>query len=135
LWERFATTRISEEFEIAAGSVQSVSFAAPAIPGTLSGKWQSRGNGGSDTLSGFTLTDPSDALLDSSFKGSSRSFEVKVSAAGSTHSSSRRRVKQTQRRVLDASSARLVEAGPDPLGSSYTLVCGSARSAAFQSPG
>ncbi len=54
----------------------------PAVPGTLSGKWRSSGKGGNNTLSGFTLTDPSDAVLDSSFKGSSGSFEVKVSAAG-----------------------------------------------------
>ena len=77
-----STTRINKEFDIAAGSVQSVSFDAPRVPGTLSGKWQSIGKGGSDNLSGFTLTDPSDAVLDSSFKGSSGSFQVKVSAAG-----------------------------------------------------
>ena len=40
-------------------------------PGTLSGKWRASGKGGNDALSGFTLTDPSDAVLDSSFKGSS----------------------------------------------------------------
>ena len=76
-------TRISKEFDIAAGSVESVSFTAPRVPGTLSGKWRSSGTGGNDTLSGFTLTDPSDAVLDSSFKrSSSGSFQVKVSAAG-----------------------------------------------------
>jgi hypothetical protein len=99
--ERFATTRISEEFEIAAGSVQSVLFAAPAIAGTLSGQWKSSGKGGNDALSGFTLTDPSDALLDASFKGSSGSFEVKVSAAGThTFFFENAGVKQTPRRVL-----------------------------------
>jgi hypothetical protein len=77
------TTRINKEFDIPAGSVQSVSFDAPRVPGTLSGKWHSTGKGGNDTLSGFTLTDPSDAVLDSSFKrSSSGSFQVKVSAAG-----------------------------------------------------
>ena len=81
-WEKLATTRISKEFDLAAGSVQSVSFAAPAVPGTLSGKWRSTGKGGNNSLSGFTLTDPSDAVLDSAFKGSSGSFQVKVSAAG-----------------------------------------------------
>jgi hypothetical protein len=77
-----APTRISKEFEIAAGSVESVSFTAPGTPGTLSGKWRASGKGGNDALSGFTLTDPSDAVLDSAFKGSSGSFQVKVSAAG-----------------------------------------------------
>jgi hypothetical protein len=76
-------TRITREFDIAAGAVQSVSFEAPRVPGTLSGKWRSSGKGGNDTLSGFTLTDPSDAVLDSSFKrSSSGSFQVKVNAAG-----------------------------------------------------
>ena len=100
-WERFATTRISEEFDIAAGSVQSVLFAAPAISGTLSGQWRSSGKGGNNALSGFTLTDPSDALLDSSFKGSSGRFEVKVSAAGThTFFFENAGVKQTPRHVL-----------------------------------
>jgi hypothetical protein len=76
------TTRITKEFDIAAGAVQSVSFEAPRVPGTLTGKWQSIGKGGNDTLSGFTLTDPNDAVLDSSFKGSSGAFTVKVSAEG-----------------------------------------------------
>jgi hypothetical protein len=76
-------TRINKEFDIAAGAVQSVSFEAPRVPGTLTGKWRSTGKGGNDTLSGFTLTDPSDAVLDSSFKrSSSGSFQVKVNAAG-----------------------------------------------------
>ena len=77
-----APTRINKEFDIAAGSVESVSFTAPGRPGTLSGKWQASGKGGNDALSGFTLTDPSDAVLDSAFTGSSGSFQVKVSAAG-----------------------------------------------------
>ena len=78
-----AATRISKEFDIAGGSVESVSFTAPGRPGTLSGKWHASGKGGNDAaLSGFTLTDPSDAVLDSAFKGSSGSFQVKVSAAG-----------------------------------------------------
>ena len=100
-WERLATTRINKEFDIAAGSVQSVSFATPAVPGTLSGKWRSTGKGGNNTLSGFTLTDPSDAVLDSSFKGSSGSFQVKVSAAGPhTFFFENAGAKQTPRRVL-----------------------------------
>jgi hypothetical protein len=77
-----APTRINKEFDLAAGSVETVSFTAPGRPGTLSGKWRASGKGGNDTLSGFTLTDPSDAVLDSAFKGSSGSFQVKVSAAG-----------------------------------------------------
>jgi hypothetical protein len=77
-----APTRISREFDLAGGSVESVSFNAPRVPGTLSGKWKASGKGGNDALSGFTLTDPSDAVLDSAFKGSSGSFQVKVSAAG-----------------------------------------------------
>jgi hypothetical protein len=77
-----APTRISKEFDLAAGSVETVSFTAPGRPGTLSGKWRASGKGGNHALSGFTLTDPSDAVLDSSFKGSSGSFQVKVSAAG-----------------------------------------------------
>jgi hypothetical protein len=76
-----APTRITREFDLAAGSVETVSFSAPQVPGTLSGKWKASGKGG-DALSGFTLTDPSDAVLDSSFTGSSGSFTVKVSAAG-----------------------------------------------------
>jgi len=100
-WERLATTRISKEFDLAGGSVQSVSFAAPAVPGTLSGKWRSTGNGGNNALSGFTLTDPSDAVLDSSFKGSSGTFQVKVSAAGThTFFFENAGAKQAQRRVL-----------------------------------
>ena len=79
---KVASTRITKEFDLAAGSVESVSFTAPQVPGTLSGKWRASGKGGNDALSGFTLTDPSDAVLDSSFKGSSGSFQVKVSAAG-----------------------------------------------------
>jgi hypothetical protein len=77
-----APTRINQEFDIAAGSVESVSFTAPGRPGTLSGKWRASGTGGNDALSGFTLTDPSDAVLDSAFPGSSGTFQVKVSAAG-----------------------------------------------------
>jgi hypothetical protein len=100
-WEKLTPTRINEEFDIAAGSVQSVSFAAPAVPGTLTGKWRSTGKGGNHALSGFTLTDPSDAVLDSSFKGSSGSFQVKVSAAGKhTFFFENAGVKQTPRRVL-----------------------------------
>ena len=72
-----------------------------AVPGTLSGKWRSSGKGGNDALSGFTLTDPSDAVLDSSFKGSSGRFEVKVSAAGThTFFFENAGVKQTPRHVL-----------------------------------
>ena len=77
-----APTRINKEFDLAAGSVETVSFTAPGQPGTLSGKWHASGKGGNDAISGFTLTDPSDAVLDSAFKGSSGSFQVKVSAAG-----------------------------------------------------
>jgi hypothetical protein len=78
-------TRIVKEIDIAPGALETVSFSAPAVPGTLSGKWRSSGQGGNDTLSGFTLTDPSDVVLESSFKGSSSgSFTVKVSAEG-TH--------------------------------------------------
>ena len=96
-----ATTKINKEFDIAGGSVQTVAFAAPAVPGTLSGKWRSTGNGGNDALSGFTLTDPSDAVLDSSFKGSSGTFQVKVSAAGKhTFFFENAGAKQTPRRVL-----------------------------------
>lgn len=75
-------TRINKAFDLAGGSVETVSFAAPKVPGTLSGKWRSSGKAGNDSLSGFTLTDPSDAVLNSSFKGSSGTFKVKVSAAG-----------------------------------------------------
>jgi hypothetical protein len=75
-------TRITREFELAGGSVETVSFSAPNVPGTLSGKWRASGKNGNDALSGFTLTDPSDAVLDSAFKGSSGSFKVKVSAEG-----------------------------------------------------
>ena len=97
-----APTRITKELDIAAGAVQSVSFSAPSVPGTLSGKWRSSGAGGNDTLSGFTLTDPSDAVLDSSFKrSSSGSFEVKVSSAGRhTFVFENTGLKQTPRHVL-----------------------------------
>jgi hypothetical protein len=75
--------RINKEFDLAGGSVESIAFTAPGRPGTLSGKWHASGKSGHDAaLSGFTLTDPSDAVLDSAFKGSSGSFQVKVSAAG-----------------------------------------------------
>ena len=77
-----APTRINKAFDIAPGSVETVSFTTPGRPGTLSGKWRASGKGGNNALSGFTLTDPSDAVLDSAFKGSSGSFQVKVSAAG-----------------------------------------------------
>lgn len=77
-----APVRITREFDLAGGSVESVSFTAPQVPGTLSGKWRASGTGGNDALSVFTLTDPSDAVLDSAFKGSSGSFAVKVSSAG-----------------------------------------------------
>lgn len=99
-----APTRISRQFDLAPGSVETVSFTAPRVPGTLSGKWRSSGKGGNDTLSGFTLTDPSDAVLDSSFKGSSGSFQVKVSAAGKhTFFFENAGFKQTPRHVtLDA---------------------------------
>ncbi len=81
--EETTSTRISKEFDLAGGSVETIAFTAPGRPGTLSGKWHASGKGGSDAkLSGFTLTDPSDAVLDSAFKGSSGSFQVKVSAAG-----------------------------------------------------
>ena len=80
--EATPATRINKEFDLAAGSVETVLFTAPGRPGTLSGKWRASGKGGNNALSGFTLTDPSDAVLDSAFKGSSGSFQVKVSAAG-----------------------------------------------------
>ena len=100
-WEKLATTRINKEFDLAAGSVQTVSFSAPRVPGTLSGKWVASGKGGNNTISGFTLTDPSDAVLDSAFKGSSGSFQVKVSAAGThTFFFENAGVKQTPRHVL-----------------------------------
>jgi len=97
-------TRINKEFDIAAGSVESVSFTAPGRPGTLSGKWRASGKSGNNALSGFTLTDPSDAVLDSAFKGSSGTFQVKVSAAGKhTFFFENAGVKQTPRHVtLDA---------------------------------
>jgi hypothetical protein len=103
-WERLATTRITKEFDLAAGAVETVAFNAPHFPGTLSGKWRASGKAGSDTLSGFTLTDPSDAVLDSSFKGSSGSFQVKVSAGGKhTFFFENAGLKQTPRHVtLDA---------------------------------
>jgi hypothetical protein len=95
-------TRINKEFDIAAGAVQSVTFEAPKVSGTLSGKWRSSGKGGNDTLSGFTLTDPSDAVLDSSFKRSaSGSFKVKVSSAGRhTFVFENTGTKQAPRRVM-----------------------------------
>lgn len=103
-WETLPATRISKEFDLAPGSVQTVSFTAPRVPGTLSGKWRASSNKGNGNLSGFTLSDPSDAVLDSSFKGSSRSFEVKVSAAGKhTFFFENAGLKQAPRRVtLDA---------------------------------
>lgn len=99
-----APTRIMKEFDLAGGSVETISFTAPGRPGTLSGKWRASGNGGNDAISGFTLTDPSDAVLDSAFKGSSGSFQVKVSAAGKhTFFFENAGNKQTARRVtLDA---------------------------------
>jgi hypothetical protein len=102
--KQVAPTRITKEFDLAAGSVESVSFTAPAVPGTLSGKWRSSGKGGNDSLAGFTLTDPSDAVLNSSFKGSSGSFKVKVSAEGKhTFFFENSGAKQTPRHVqLDA---------------------------------
>ena len=100
-WETLAPTRINKEFDLAAGSVQTVSFSAPRVPGTLSGKWVAKGKGGNNTISGFTLTDPSDAVLDSAFKGSSGSFQVKVSAAGThTFFFENAGSKQTPRHVL-----------------------------------
>ena len=60
-----------------------------------------KGKGGNNTISGFTLTDPSDAVLDSAFKGSSGSFQVKVSAAGKhTFFFENAGSKQTPRHVL-----------------------------------
>jgi hypothetical protein len=78
-----SSKRIMKEFEIPAGSVQSLSFSA-AAPGTLSGKWRSTGEGwrADDSISGFTLSDPSDAVLEQAFRDSSGSFVVKVSSTG-----------------------------------------------------
>jgi hypothetical protein len=99
-----APAKIAREFDLAPGSVETISFTAPGVPGTLSGKWKASGKGGDDALSGFTLTDPSDAVLDSSFKGSSGSFQVKVSSEGKhTFFFENAGQKQTPRRVtLDA---------------------------------
>ena len=83
--KRSASKRITKEFDIPAGSVQSLSFSAAVAPGTLSGKWGSSGEvwrGADDSISGFTLSDPSDAVLDSAFRNSSGSFIVKVSSPG-----------------------------------------------------
>ena len=83
--KRSASKRITKEFDIPAGSVQSLSFSAAIAPGTLSGKWRSSGevwHGADDSISGFTLSDPSDAVLDSAFRNSSGSFIVKVSSPG-----------------------------------------------------
>jgi outer membrane murein-binding lipoprotein Lpp len=80
-----ASARITREFDIAAGSVQRVSFSPKLAPGTLSGKWRSTGRvwrGKDDTISAFTLSDPNDAVIDSSLRDSSGSFVVKVSATG-----------------------------------------------------
>jgi hypothetical protein len=79
-----ASKRITREFDIAAGSVQTVSF-SPKLAGTLAGKWRSDGKvwrGTDDTISAFTLSDPNDAVIDSSLRDSSGSFVVKVSPGG-----------------------------------------------------
>jgi hypothetical protein len=81
--KRRASKRITKEFDLPAGSVQSLSFSAAVAPGTLSGKWRASGRA-DDSISGFTLSDPSDAVLDSAFRDSSGSFAVKVSSPG-TH--------------------------------------------------
>jgi hypothetical protein len=80
--KKAAPMRISKQFELAAGSVETIAFSVPGVPGTLSGEWKATGKSGNNTLSGYTLTDPSDAVLDSSFKGSSGRFQVKLSSAG-----------------------------------------------------
>ena len=137
-WERLAPTRINKEFDLAAGSVETVSFTAPGRPGTLSGKWRASGKGGNDALSGFTLTDPSDAVLDSAFKGSSGSFQVKVSAAGKhTFFFENAGNKQTPRHVRSTPSSHPTSRGglfSDPPVPPSRTVCGFARSAALQSP-
>jgi hypothetical protein len=81
--KRRASKRITREFDLPAGSVQSLSFSAAVAPGTLSGKWRSSGSA-DNSISGFTLSDPSDAVLDSAFRDSSGIFAVKVSSPG-TH--------------------------------------------------
>jgi hypothetical protein len=82
-----AATRINQELVVAAGSTQSYVFSPTVVPGTLSGTWRSsgRGYGGADdTISGFRLTDPKDAVLESSPTGplSTGRFFVKVSERG-----------------------------------------------------
>ncbi len=80
-----AAARITQEFVVPAGMIQSFSFSPSVVPGTLSGSWRSSGagfGGADDTIAAFRLTDPKDAVLESSPRGSSGSFLVKLSAQG-----------------------------------------------------
>ena len=103
--KRSASKRIMKEFDIPAGSVQSLSPCGHRSS-TLSGKWRSSGEvrrGADDSISGFTLSDLSDAVLDSAFRKSSGSFIVKVFRPASTRSSSRTPARSGRRR--DGSSS------------------------------
>jgi hypothetical protein len=81
-----ASTRINEELLLEAGTIQTYRFSPTVVPGTLTGSWRSsgRGAGGADdTINQFRLTDPKDAILETSERQSSSGrFFVKISERG-----------------------------------------------------
>jgi hypothetical protein len=82
-----AAMRINQELVIAPGTTQTYVFTPTVVPGTLSGTWRSsgRGYGGADdTINAFRLSDPKDAVLESSPAGplSNGRFLVKVNERG-----------------------------------------------------
>jgi hypothetical protein len=99
-----AVRRINQEIVVTAGATENYRFSPPAVPGTLTGTWRSsgRGFGGiNDDISGFRLMDPTDAPLESSQRGSSGRFFVKVSARGPyTFFFDNKGLVQTPRRVF-----------------------------------
>ena len=80
-------TRITKEFVVEAGKVQSYSFTVN-MAGTVSGTWRSSGQGyggADDTISAYRLTDPQDTVVASSastVRPSTGRFLVKVPEKG-----------------------------------------------------
>ena len=86
-FEAKQAARISkhEEFTVAAGALHPYTLAVDTVPGLLFGNWRASGTsfgGADDTLGGFRLTDPKDALLNSSGNMTQWKFAVRVTEAG-----------------------------------------------------
>jgi len=74
-----------EEFTVGPGELHPYTLAVDAVPGVLFGSWRASGTssgGADDTLVGFRITDPTDALLSSTGNVAQWKFAVRVGDPG-----------------------------------------------------